>query len=209
MKNFSRIFAFFVVIALVSCVSKKKTTSAPIKFIPPPVKVEAPVDTDSLIPFTRELYNKLRDAKLDVRKLTFFIDQTVILSRGLDLSQYDIIDGKLINKSGTKENKIELLALTPGQIEAIEPDGLRVSFEKGNNMKFINNKYSPEFFIFSGSNWDRGTAEISYRGTTYRASCGTCSSVGEAKLVVRQKDINVGDTNTSQIGGNPPTGSKF
>ena len=92
--------------------------------------------------------------------------------------------------------------LTPGVIEGIDPDGLRIAFESGNNtLKFINNKYSPEFFIFSGTNWDNGTAEVPYRGTTYRASCGTCSSVSEARLVVRQKDINAGDTKTSTIGG--------
>ncbi len=187
-----------------SCVSSKKTKQAPIKFNPPPVKVEPapPVEADSLIPFTRELYYKLKERNLDIRKLQFFIDQTIVLSRGIDNGNLDIQGGKIVNKYGINENKIELLALTPGIVEAIEPEGLRVSFEQGSSLFFINNKYSPVHFIFSGANWDnKGTAEVNYRNTIYRASCGTCSSVSEAKLVVRQKDIDNNDVKTYTIPG--------
>lgn len=188
------------------CVSNKKV-EAPIKFVapPPPVKVEpvAPVEQDSMIPFTRDLYNRLRNNNQDIRKLQFFVDQTLVLSRGLSQDKLYIDQTKVINQTGVNENKIELQALTPGVVEAIDPDGLRVSFENGSNntLKFINNKYSPEFFIFSGTNWDNGSAEVNYKGTTYRASCGTCGSVADAKLVVRQKDMNVGDTKTYVMPG--------
>ncbi len=209
MKSFLTGLLFCGCLFLVSCVSKKKNTQPPIKFNPPPVKVEpAPVDSDSLIPFTRDIYNNLLKAGLNAKDLIFYIDQTVILSRGKDMSQYDIKDGKLVYKYGMDENKKELLALTPGVVEAIEPDGLRISFEKGANIKFINNKYSPEFFIFSGNNWDRGTAEINYKGINYRASCGTCSSVGEAKLMVRKKDIDANSTKGEVIGGRTDVGGR-
>ena len=217
MKSNYNFFAIAIAISLVGCVSSHKSeTSAPIKFTTPIVAQTVPtkvvtqsadccggsVDADSMIPFTRELYNRLRNNNQDIRKLQFFVDQTLILSRGLSQDKLYIDQGKVINQSGVNENKIELPTLTPGVIEGIDPDGLRIAFESGNNtLKFINNKYSPEFFIFSGTNWDNGTAEVPYRGTTYRASCGTCSSVSEARLVVRQKDINAGDTKTSTIGG--------
>ncbi|MFY8128526.1 MAG: hypothetical protein ACOVMM_09110 [Chitinophagaceae bacterium] len=200
-----RIFAIAIVSCMfwVSCVSSKKTKQAPIKFNPPPVKVEPapPVEADSLIPFTRELYYRLKERNLDIRKLQFFIDQTIVLSRGTDNGNLDIQGGKIVNKYGINENKIELLALTPGIVEAIEPDGLRVSFEQGSNLKFINNAFSPVHFIFSGANWSNGTAEVNYRNTIYRASCGTCGSVAEAKLVVRQKDIDNNDVKTYTIPG--------
>lgn len=228
MKNISIIIVCFCTTLLVSCVSSKKADSGPIKFTAPantapitaapinapvtaPTTATAPVqnnnccpqdDKDSMIPFTRELYNRLRNNNQDIRKLQFFIDQTVILSRGLSQDKLFIDNGKVVNQYGVNENKIELPALTPGVIEAIEPDGLRVAFEGGgNNLKFINNKYSPEFFIFSGTNWENGTAEVPYRGTTYRASCATCGSVSEARLVVRQKDIMAGNVNVNVIGG--------
>ena len=187
-----------------SCVGSKKAKQAPIKFDPPPVKIEAapPVEADSLIPFTRELYYRLKERNLDIRKLQFFVDQTIILSRGKDNGNIDIQGGKIVNKYGIDENKIELLALTPGVVEAIETDGLRVSFEQGSNLKFVNNKYSPVHFIFSGANWDdKGTAEVNYRNTVYRASCGTCGSVADAKLVVRQKDIDNNNVKTYTIPG--------
>ena len=207
MKKTSTFFTLLIATFLVSCVSSKKA-DAPIKFVAPPQpKVEAapapPAEQDSMIPFTRELYNRLRTNNQDIRKLQFFVDQTIILSRGLSQDKLYIDQGKVINQTGVNENRIELQALTPGVVEAIEPDGLRVSFESaGNNLKFINNKYSPEFFIFSGTNWDdKGTAEVTYKGTTYRASCGTCNSIADAKLVVRQKDIMAGDTKTYIIPG--------
>jgi hypothetical protein len=134
--------------------------------------------------------------------LQFFVDQTIILSRGLSQDKLYIDQAKVVNQYGVNENKIELPALTPGVVEAIEPDGLRVSFESpNNNFKFINNKYSPEFFAFSGTNWDNGTAEVTYNGTTFKASCGTCSSVADAKLVVRRKDVMAGETKLKTLGG--------
>ncbi|CAF3935763.1 unnamed protein product, partial [Rotaria sp. Silwood1] len=147
------------IVALGSCVSSKKTDNGPIKFAMPtntaaPINapnvapINTPINTpnaaapiqnnnccpqqddkDSMIPFTRELYN-----------------------RGLSQDKLYIDNGKVVNQYGVNENKVELPALTPGVVEAIEPDGLRVAIEGGgNNLKFINNKYSPEFFIFPAS----------------------------------------------------------
>lgn len=203
MKQLSTYFTFLTIIFFISCVPNKKV-EAPIKFQSPPTKIEpAPTpEQDSMIPFTRELYNRLRENKQDIRKLQFFVDQTIILSRGSSQDKLYIDQAKVVNQYGVNENKIELPALTPGVVEAIEPDGLRVSFESpNNNFKFINNKYSPEFFAFSGTNWDNGTAEVTYNGTTFKASCGTCSSVADAKLVVRQKDVMAGETKLKTLGG--------
>ena len=203
MKQLSTYFTFLTFMFLISCVPSKKV-EAPIKFQAPPTKIEpAPApEQDSMISFTRELYNRLRQNNQDIRKLQFFVDQTIILSRGLSQDKLYIDQAKVVNQYGVNENKIELPALTPGIVEAIEPDGLRVSFESpNNNFKFINNKYSPEFFAFSGTNWDNGTAEVAYKGTTYKASCGTCSSVADAKLVVRQKDVMAGEIKVNTIIG--------
>ncbi len=208
MRKISTYSVFIAAISLSSCVSSKRPETQPIKFQAPPqqqAKVPAPpapVEQDSMIPFTRDLYYRLKNNNQDIRKLQFFVDQTIILSRGLSQDKLFIDQGKVVNQYGVNENKIELPALTPGVVEAIEPDGLRVSFESpNNNLKFINNKYSPEFFVFSGTNWDNGTAEVTYKGTTYKASCGTCSSIADAKLVVRQKDIMTGETKTTTIIG--------
>jgi hypothetical protein len=204
MQQTNKYITILLTTLLTGCVSSRKV-DVPIKFQPIQPRIETPTkqaDPDVMIPFTRDLYNRLRQANQDIRKLQFFVDQTIILSRGTSQDKLYIDRGKLVNQSGMNENKIELPALTPGVVELIEPDGMRISFESANNnIKFINNKYSPEFFIFSGNNWENGTAEIDYKGTTYRASCGTCSSVAEAKLVVRQKDIMAGDTKSYIIGG--------
>jgi hypothetical protein len=206
MKNFRKIFTGCLAVSLISCVSSNQS-STPIKFQQPPIRIEpvvsiAPVETDSMIPFTRDLYYRLKNNNQDIRKLQFFVDQTIVLSRGLDQSKLFIDQGKVMNQTGVNENKIELLALTPGVVQAIEPDGLKVAFEKGSNtIKFINNKYSPDFFSFTGTNWDNGTAEIPYNGTTYRVSCGTCGSIADAKLVVRQKDVMSGSINSKTLPG--------
>lgn len=123
MKFTSSYLALAITTLLVSCVSSRKT-EAPIKFVAPvQQKVEAPpapVEQDSMIPFTRDLYNRLRTNNQDIRKLQFFVDQTLILSRGLSNDKLYIDQGKVINQFGVNENKIELPALTPGVVEAIE-----------------------------------------------------------------------------------------
>jgi hypothetical protein len=157
-----------------------------------PVKEQEPVGKEAYVPFTKDLYGRLKSNNLDVRSVQFYNDQQILLSRNVDNYNTEIKSGKVVFKNGKYVNEVLIPAYTPGIIDSIDNDGFRVSFERGNNnFKFINNKYSPEFFIFSGTNWKEGGCDVMFDRMVYRATCGgACSSVSDVKLVVKQSDID-------------------
>lgn len=185
MKKYISPFAFSLIL-LSSCVTNNKVT-APIVF----TQVNKPeTSSQSLVPFTRDLYKLIKASNLNIQDLQFFISQTVVLSRVEAKEEIKISHGELTTNELNREKKIEFLALTPGIIESIDKEGMYVRFEKGegNFLRFINNKYSPINFTFNGEKWNNGTAFTEYGGTEYLASCGNCSSVAEAKLLIKIKD---------------------
>jgi len=191
------IFSVFAV----SCSHHKKIQVA-VKPVQAPATVEA-VDTNTYVPFTRDLYLKLKQYNIDIKKVQFFIDQQLVLDRYIDINKAEINSGVVKFVNGRNTNEIVIPALTPCVVDSVDADGFRVSFEKGSNniFKFINNKYSPDFFVFTGSNWKDGTAEIYYDKQPYRVSCVNCSSVAEVKLVVKQSDMDKSEKKTKVIIG--------
>lgn len=196
--SISRLFFSVMLISmiLVSCVAKKKTVSKPT--IEPP-KLQAPkpeVEQGNLVQFTRELFFKLRDNGLDIKKLKFYVESTIVLQKINASGNLEIsTDGLLINKKGVSDNLIKITPQIAGMIESIEADGLKLNFGRINSsLKFINNNQSPKFFTFSGDKFDKnnGTVEVPYNSSTYKANCEGCSNVTEIKLLIKQVDIEAG-----------------
>ncbi len=171
-----------------------------------PVKkqVEEVKKEDAFIPFTRELYNMLLSNRIDIKKVQFFIDQEVVLSRYADNGKVEVSDGviKMVNGKNVEERRIPMY--TPGVCELVEGDGLRISFDPkgGNTIKFQNTRaYSPENFTFSGTNWKDGGCDIDYDGIKYRATTPTAAGMSDVKLVVKKKDVDISDLKQQTIPG--------
>ena len=166
----------------------------PKKIQQPVKKAEAPkeiIDTNTYVPFTRDLFNRIKSYNIDVKRVQFFIDQKLVLTRYIDQNKAEVTSGVVKFINGKYINEIVIPANTPCVCDSVETDGLRVSFDRsGNEFKFINNKYSPDFFIFSGTNWKDGSCDVMFDRTVYRAACGTCSSAADIKLIVRQADVD-------------------
>jgi len=200
MKHWGIIFFSVALTVVVGCSHKK--AQEPLKFDQPANANQPAIDTNTYVPFTRDLYNKLRAYNIDLRKVQFFVDQQLVLSRFMDMNKAEVTSGVVKFLNGKYINEIVIPAYTPCVCDSVDVDGLRVSFEKGNNsFKFINNKYSPDFFIFSGNNWKDGTCEVMYDKIPYRASCGSCGSAADVKLVVKQSDIDKSDKKTKTLQG--------
>lgn len=200
----NRLFLSLLIVISVFAVACRhhKKIQMPIK----PVEVAKPVeavDTNTYVPFTKDLYNRLKAYNIDVKKVQFFVDQQMVLNRYIDVNKAELKSGVVKFVNGRYTNEIVIPALTPCVVDSIDYDGFRVSFEKGsyNFFKFVNNKYSPDFFAFSGSNWKEGTAEIYYDKQVYRVSCGSCSSVSEVRLMVKQSDMDKSETKTKTLTG--------
>lgn len=193
-KNLRSFLLFIIVITVYSCVPKQKTQKPTVE----PSRVQTPkpeTDLGVLVPFTRELFFKLRDNGLDIKKLKFYIDNTISLNKIATSGNFEISDkGILINKKGESENFIKITPQVAGMIEMIEADGVRMNFGRPNsNLKFINNAQSPKFFTFSADKFDKASNnyEVAYNSSTYKVNCEGCN-ISDVKLLIKQLDIEAG-----------------
>jgi hypothetical protein len=191
-------FALIVLssVMFISCVSKKKTVTAPVVDAP---KLQAPKveEAGTLVPFTRELFFKLRENGLDIKKLKFYVDNTIALNKTANAANLEIneMSGILINKKGVSDNLIKITPQVVGMVESVEPDGLRLNFGRPNSsLKFINNTLSPKFFAFAGDKVDKatGSVEVMYNSSTYKATSESGGSPTDIKLMIKQLDIETG-----------------
>lgn len=194
-KKLSSFLLIAMSVIVLSCVPKKKTQPTTVE----PAKMQAPkaeTDLGVLVPFTRELFFKLRDNGLDIKKLKFYVDNTIALNKVASNGNFEINDkGTLVNKKGVAENIIKITPQVAGMIEIIEADGVRMNFGRpGSNIKFINNAQSPKFFTFSGDKVDKasGSTEVAYNSSNYKVTCEGCSSVSDIKLMIKQLDVETG-----------------
>jgi hypothetical protein len=195
MKSFFSLTIILAAISItISCATKKKIVEAPIetpKITTP--KIEVP--QGNLVPFTRDLFFKLREAGIDIKRLKFYVDKNIVLNKISNTDNMEVdSDGKLVVKKGLAENTITIAPTTAGMVETIEADGVRVNFGRPNStLKFINNAASPVNFTFLPDkvNKANGTNEVNYNGSTYKASSESGSGLGEIKLLIRQLDIEL------------------
>lgn len=167
-----------------------------------PATNAAVIDKSQYVPFSRELQMKLAAYTVDVKRVQFYIDQKLILSRYLDSAKAEVASGTVRFINGKLINEIVIPAYTPGIIEGVDPSGgLRVSFENGNSMLFVPSE-SDDKFVISGVNWDNGSVEIQYDKNIYKVTSGlTNGSVADARLVVKYADVNKSDKKTRTLQG--------
>jgi hypothetical protein len=143
------------------------------------------------VAFTKALRQRVISNNIDIKKVQFFIDQKLILRRTLGSEKAEVQSGVILFEKGAYINEIIIPAFTPGVCESVNGDRLRISFEKqGNYIEFA--ALNDVYFKLTGSNWDiyNGTTDINYENNTYKVQCASCSSAGEAKLVVIKKEID-------------------
>lgn len=190
------LFSATTCVVLFSCAPKKKVVAAPV--VEPP-KIQAPKveDAGALVPFTRELFFKLKENGLDIKKLKFYVDKTISLNRTTANDNFEINEqtGSLVLKKGVTDNVIKITPQVAGMVESVEADGIRLNFGRPNSsLKFINNAASPKFFAFSGDKVDKttGNVEVNYNNGTYKATNEGGGNANDIKLMIKQLDIETG-----------------
>ena len=201
MKQIFIFFGVIVILLLQSCGGTKKITA--------PIKTQQTLATpilkdDKYVPFTKDIYNKLVAARIDLKAVQYYIDQQLVLTRGVDNGKIEVAKGGEIKMSNGRQVEEKVFPIyTPGICELVESDGLRISFTSGSStFKFLNSRsYSPDNFIFSGANWKDGSCDVDYNNNRYRANCGTCSSAADIKLAVKQSFLDNNNINSETIKG--------
>jgi hypothetical protein len=143
---------------------------------------------------------KLAAFNVDAKRVQFYIDGKMILTRKMDSTKAEVSSGTIKFINGNKINEIIIPAYTPGIVESADLNGIRVSFENGNSFLFVPAE-GDDRFVISGNNWDNGTVEVPYDKGIYRASAGPSGNIAEVKLVVKLADVNMSDKKTRTLPG--------
>ncbi len=200
-----------IVIVLSSCSSGKHSSSSKgyLKSSTPQNNANAnnaytpatpTIDKSQFVAFSRELQMKLAAYNVDTKRVQFYIDGKMILTRNMDSTKAEVSSGTVKFTNGKKINEIIIPAYTPGIVESADQNGIRVSFENGNSFLFVPAE-GDDRFVISGNNWDNGTVEVPYDKGVYRASAGPSGNIAEVKLVVKLADVNMSDKKTRTLPG--------
>src|ERR1700759_629285 len=99
--------ALFVVLFLTSCRSSK-------------------VSRASLVPFTKDLKQKLEKENIDLKQVQFYIDQKLVLNRNLGDQKVQVTSGVVRLENGKYVNEVIIPAFTPGVCESADGERLLI-----------------------------------------------------------------------------------
>ena len=144
------------------------------------------------VPFTKDLKQRLERENIDIKRVQFYVDQKLILSRNVDDKKAQVSSGVVRLENGKYINEVIIPAFTPGICDTIMNDRMMINFEQGNNdLAFGQGSgYTFANFVLYGSEWKNGTAAVTFDSNKFRASCGSCADVASATLVVRKSEID-------------------
>jgi len=150
------------------------------------------VSRASLVPFTKDLRQKLEKENIDLKQVQFYIDQKLILDRNLGDQKIQVTSGVVKLENGKYINQVIVPAFTPGICESAAGDKLLISFEKGNNnLPFgPGSGYTFNEYSLYGTEWRNGTTAVTYDSNKFRARCGTCQDVASVTLLVRKSILD-------------------
>ena len=161
------------------------------------------VSRDNLVPFTRELKQRLERDNVDIKLVQFYIDQKVIMSRNLGSEKIEVTSGVVKFNNGEYVNEVIVPSFTPGVCESNMNEKLMISFEKGNNdLAFgLGSNYSANEYVLYGNDWKNGSAIISFDNNKFRARCATCQDLAMVRLMVRKSEIDKVEHKTRVLQG--------
>ena len=157
----------------------------------------------NLVPFTKDLRQRLEKENIDLKQVQFYIDQKLILARNLGDQKTVVNSGVVKLENGKFINEVIVPAFTPGVCESTENDRLLISFEKGNNNIAFGpgSGYTFNQFVHYGTEWRDGTAAVTFDSNKFRARCGTCADVASVTLFVRKNVVDKFDRKSRTLKG--------
>ena len=83
--------------------------------------------------FTSDVRNKIESKNIDLKKLQYYIDNDVVLSREISSDTARVTAGRVVFQNGKYYETIILRANTKGVCTGVYPNRLNLAFETGNN----------------------------------------------------------------------------
>jgi len=156
------------------------------------------------VPFTSQLKHRLERDSIDIKKVQFYIDQKLILSRYLDDEKAQVTSGKVRLENGKYINEVIVPPFTPGVCEDIQNGNLMISFEKGSSdMGFgLGSGYTANTYVLYGYDWRNGTAVVNFDNKKFRVRCATCTDVAMTRLLIKKNVVDKVEKKTHVLSGN-------
>ena len=156
------------------------------------------------VPFTSQLKHRLERDSIDIKKVQFYIDQKLILSRYLDDEKAQVTSGKVRLENGKYINEVIVPPFTPGVCEDIQNGNLMISFEKGSSdMGFgLGSGYTANTYVLYGYDWRNGTAVVNFDNKKFRVRCATCTDVAMTMLLIKKNVVDKVEKKTHVLSGN-------
>ena len=156
------------------------------------------------VPFTSQLKQRLERDSIDIKKVQFYVDQKLILSRYLDDEKAQVTSGKVRLENGKYINEVIVPPFTPGVCEDIQNGNLMISFEKGSSdMGFgLGSGYTANTYVLYGYDWRNGTAVVNFDNKKFRVRCATCTDVAITRLLIKKNVVDKVEKKTHVLSGN-------
>lgn len=134
--------------------------------------------------FTQHIRNSIENKKLDIKKVQFYISNTVVLQRMLPINEAKIARGEIVFENGNYIDQIIITKDTPGACESFTNDKLFISFENDNTVTFCKEKYDNFYKILINKDIDN------YYGIVYDSLIYSVDSKAEnTKLWIKKDEI--------------------
>lgn len=156
------------------------------------------------VPFTSQLKQRLERDSIDIKKVQFYVDQKLILSRYLDDERAQVTSGKVRFENGKYINEVIIPPFTPGVCEEIQNGNLMISFEKGSSdMGFgLGSGFTANTYVLYGYDWRNGTAIVNFDNKKFRVRCATCTDVAMTRLLIKKNVVDKVEKKTHVLSGN-------
>jgi len=168
------------VLGLILCLSCNK------KVNPAQSQATTVVNQADYVPFTKSLKQRLDHDHADIKKIQFYLDQTLVLRRTTGMEKGVVKGGVISYDNGQAVTEMTIPAYTPGVCEGVNGDSLLISFDAPGNTFVFGALYANENFMLLGSNWYNGVTDVTYDSKTYKVACGSCGNAGDAMLVIKR-----------------------
>ena len=136
-----------------------------------PSSLTASKKASELVPFTYQLQIKNRLTEDELKKLQYYVSDTITLNREVtSIDPNQIINGKLISKSGKIIDEVIVNALTKGIALGNSKFVIAISFEEGNSFNFgVVDEFDQRAYGLFARSWSGKIGIIDFAGFQYSA----------------------------------------
>jgi hypothetical protein len=151
--------------------------------------------------FTQGLYEQSSFTESELKRIQFYLSNSIVLRRELSGSKSEVISGEIKLVDGRKVEEVVIAKGTPGVLLFLpKTNRFAVSFDAKSDESFLVFGPSPkqsDRYVLLASEWNRRSGIVSYEGKKWRVD----GNSAYASLMVDLKKINKVDVNSRRASG--------